>query len=666
VPAPTHFPIWRMHVRAARPFALATALAVSVALPLAAQTDSTLPPAPASQAPASTGVPTPGDASQIPSIPGYNHGNAPLPGATPTPVEGVPPVVATKQTREHPNLAYNPYAGVILNPIRDWMGSPYIPMDSWMYPALLRLYGLGYVDSAFLALRPWTRRSVLHMLELSEDSIRADDNNEALDILDKLEYALRDETSFDNMRTRGLVYGIDAGYVGARIVGGTVLRDSWHLGETFNNDYGRPYSNGFNTYDGVSAITEFGPFSLNVRGEFQHAPTYQGYSFALATQLSQVDQINYCNQNPEMNPNQFGGANCPQATIPQGLLPAQNNFRLLQASVGVHAVGHEISFGKSDAWLGPGLGGAMAWSNNAEDMYAFRINRVEPLYIPFVSRFIGTIRYDFFVGSLQGHTFPRHPYAHSETLALAPTKNFQLSFQRTIVWGGAGHQPVTLHTFLKGFFDSNDTSADEKYSRDDPGARFSTVTFSYRLPFLRKRVMLYTDSTTHDDIFPISAPRRAGWRPGIFISQMPFVPKLDLRVEATYTDYVTSKSNSGQGNYFETIQKQAYTNKGVLMGDWIGREAKGGQAWLTYHLSGNESITFQYLHKKNAKDFIQYGTTQNIFRVDVVKRLTRDMELSAWFQAERWKAPIWMTGQQGSTTGAFQVTWFPGLHTLGR
>src|SRR5208337_3458233 len=45
------------------------------------------------------------------------------------------------------------------------LGSPYIPVDSWVYPAMLRLYSLGYVDTVFIGLRPWTRASVMHMLE---------------------------------------------------------------------------------------------------------------------------------------------------------------------------------------------------------------------------------------------------------------------------------------------------------------------------------------------------------------------------------------------------------------------------------------------------------------------------------------------------------------------
>ncbi len=97
------------------------------------------------------------------------------------------------------------------------------------------------------------------------------------------------------------------------------------------------------------------------------------------------------------------------------------------------------------------------------------------------------------------------------------------------------------------------------------------------------------------------------------------------------------------------------------MGDWVGREAKGGQAWLTYHLSGDEWVQLEYLNKKTPKDFIPEGTTQNEFKVSVVKRIVPNVELNAWVQYERWKAPIYKTGLQTNTVGAFSVTWYPKL-----
>jgi hypothetical protein len=534
----------------------------------------------------------------------------------------------------------------------DFLGSTYIPVDSPIYPMALRLYSLGYLDKAFINMRPWTRRSLLHMLEQTSADVTADGDEQAQQIVAKLLDMLAAETPGKGL-SRGRIYGVESVYTRFMGISGTPLRDSYHLGQTIVNDYGRPYANGFNNITGFSSINEMGRFSLYVRGEYQHAPASAGYSLALANTLSCNDFI--C---------PFAPPNDPQATIPYGkTVAAQNPFRLQEATLSFHWWGHEISAGKSDAWMGPALGGGMAWSDNAEDIYSFRINRVDPVHIPFLSALIGPMRYDFFVGSLKGHTAPNSPWVHSEMFAFAPTKNFQFGFQRTVIWGGKDHEPITLHTFLKSFFDINDTTAAEKFSGNDPGARFGAFNFSYRLPFMRRYVTLYTDSIAHDDVTPISAPRRAAYRPGLFLSQFPHIPRLDLRVEAVSTDTSTLRSLSGLFNYFEGIQVQGYTNKGFIMGDWIGREAKGGQAWLTYHLSGDEWVQLEYLNKKTPKDFIAQGTTQNQFKVDVMKHLGHNITMDAWLQYERWKAPIYMTGPQNDTTVAAQFTWYPKLRT---
>ncbi len=103
------------------------------------------------------------------------------------------------------------------------------------------------------------------------------------------------------------------------------------------------------------------------------------------------------------------------------------------------------------------------------------------------------------------------------------------------------------------------------------------------------------------------------------------------------------------------------------MGDWIGREALGGQAWLTYHLSANEWVQFEYLKKRTHSDFIPGGVTQNQYKIDVVKRLGKDVELDAWVQLERWKAPIYIQKVNNDANFdnvvAFQLTWYPKLRT---
>jgi len=518
---------------------------------------------------------------------------------------------------------------------------------------MLRLYSLGYVDTIFVNMRPWTRLSVVHALETSRESI-LQGPDEAREILASLENEFSAEMPHEGMG-RGTLYGMQSAYTRMMGIAGTPLRDSFHLGQTIVNDYGRPYQEGFNNITGSSTLNEHGRFSLYLRGEYQHSPAAEGYNMQLANQLSVLDKVG-----PYVAPN------APQATIPGGQISAQNTFQLQEAVVSAHLWGHEISGGKSDAWLGPATGGSFAWSNNAENIYSFRVNRVEPLDVPLLSRVLGPVRYDFFVGSLKGHTAPNNPWVHAEMFAFRPTNNFEFGFERTIIWGGEGHQPVTLHTFFHGFFDTHDTEADgtSKWSRNDPGARFSDFNFSWRLPYLRHYLTFYADSFCHDDVTPISAPRRAAYRPGIYLSQFPGLRRLDLRVEGGLTDQPVTRSSQGQFTYWEMVQIQGYTNKGFIMGDWMGREAKGGQAWLTYHLSGNEWVQLQYLTKKTAKDFVAGGVTQNSFSISAVKRFNRDIEVQGSMQFERWKAPIYLPGQQSDTAIALQVTWFPKLKQL--
>ena len=55
----------------------------------------------------------------------------------------------------------------------------------------------------------------------------------------------------------------------------------------------------------------------------------------------------------------------------------------------------------------------------------------------------------------------------------------------------------------------------------------------------------------HDDVSPIDAPRRASWRPGLYLSHLPGIPKLDIRAEAAMTDPDVSSSQGGIFMYWE-------------------------------------------------------------------------------------------------------------------
>jgi capsule assembly protein Wzi len=512
-------------------------------------------------------------------------------------------------------------------------GLVYVPLDSWVYPAFERLFSMGYADSAYLGMRPWTRTSCLQILE---------------ETYPKLQDAPNDQEAWRIFQALAMEFGADAGqtnpqatlhdvYTRNMYIKGRPINDSFHFGQTLINDYGRPYQGGFNALDGFTAWAEGYHFSLDVRGEYEHAPGRAAYPESVQQLISDVDST---------------------PLLPPEPVPQTNIFRLINANFATSLANHEISVGRADDWWGPTQSGSMALSNNAVPFYALRINRVVPLRIPFVSDVLGPFRYEFLFGSLQGHRYPNAPWVHAQKFSFKPTRNLEFGFSRVVVFAGEGHVPLTFGSFWHSFTSFSNVSVAEKESRNDPGFRSSSFDFTWRLPFVENWLTLYTDSIVHDDVSPLAAPRRAAVNPGLYLSHFPKLPHFDLRAEAVSTDPVAS-SQGGQFIYYEYEYKDGYTNKGNLFGSWMGREGKGGQAWLTDWLSPKEYIQLGYRNAKVSKTFIPGGTTQNDINIRAVLRLKDDLELNAFGQAEFWKVPALAPGPRNDFTGSFQLTYFP-------
>jgi hypothetical protein len=68
-------------------------------------------------------------------------------------------------------------AGMMVDQHTSSVGSTYVPIDSWIYPALDRLQALGYIDFAYFGLRPWTRSSIVTMLNQTQRTIESAPND---------------------------------------------------------------------------------------------------------------------------------------------------------------------------------------------------------------------------------------------------------------------------------------------------------------------------------------------------------------------------------------------------------------------------------------------------------------------------------------------------------
>jgi hypothetical protein len=515
------------------------------------------------------------------------------------------------------------------------IGSSYVELDSWVYPALERLAALGYTRSEFLGMRPWTRAECAQLVDEGSDRIRvlATDSSE----VNRLHDALSQEFQADldaPVGGTGRTLHLESLYSSATVITGMPLNDSQHFGQTIINNLGRPYQRGFNSVEGFSGWGTAGRFTIYLRGENQHAASGPGYPGSVRNLIAGLDGT---------------------PVQPAAFVAAANQFRLLDTYIAANVAGWDLAFGKQSLWWGPAKGSALLFSDNAEPIYMFRASRIEPFTLPWIFHWLGPMKWDLFFGKLSGNVFPPRPLLHGEKISFRPTDNLELGFSRTVELGGRG-RALTLGHLASSYFSV--TSPANETPNTDPGKRMGGFDLSYRVPFVRNWLTVYIDSLADDDPSPLAAPRRAGINPGAYLARFPKIAKLDLRVEAVNTN-TRASGPGGHYIYFDSFYRQLYTNKNNLIGSWIGREGQGLQVSSTYWFSPRSTLQFGYRHAKVASDFIPHGETLNDGSVAANWWVRGDLSFSALVQYEKWFAPVLAPTPQSDWTSSIRISFEP-------
>jgi Capsule assembly protein Wzi/PAP2 superfamily len=514
------------------------------------------------------------------------------------------------------------------------LGSSFVPLDSWVYPALERLAALGYIKTQFVGLRPWTRAECLRQIEEAEYFAQdLPGESETAVTLKKL----REQFQEDGQRYQSI--SVESVFTGYTNISGTPLTDSYHFGETLWNNQGRPYDQGSNLYTGASISAVAGRFFMYARGEFEHAPGRPALTPAQETVIANMDQ------NPVQTP---------------APVSSTDRFYPLDMYAGVKLGEYAVTFGKQSLWLGPGESGPLMLSDNADPMYMLRLTRTTPLVLPGFLRHLGEIRGEFLVSKLSGHQFPARPFFNLQKVSFHPTQNLEIGFTRASLWAGVGH-PFTAHSLLRNFTSNGDSGA----GAADPGDRKAGFDFSYRLPGLRNWLSLYSDFYSDDDPSPLANPRRAAINPGLYLSHFPRFAKLDLRVEAVSTQMLTNVDQGGEFLYFNNDYHDSNLNKGFLFGNQTGRDGRTYQAWTTYHFSAATSLQFGYRDTKASKVFVPGGGTQSDASTRLQWQVRPSWSVDAFVQYERWFLPVLKPTAQTDVTGSLQLTYTPHLPGFG-
>ena len=392
----------------------------------------------------------------------------------------------------------------------------------------------------------------------------------------------------------------------------------------------------------MTAHGEAGPFSFYFQGEYQHAAAVPSYSGGVQQAIAQADQT---------------------APLANGTT-AFDRARILNGSVSLTFKDLQFSFGKQSEWLGVGESGPFLSSDNASSITMFKVATVAPYRIPLLSDLIGPAQSVFYVGQLSGQNFDFNepnllgpgfhpqPFVHGNKVSFKPTANLEFGLGLTAIFGGPG-LPFTFSEFFRSYYSHKASTL------LNPAKRFSEFDISYRVPGLRKWLTVYNDSLVGDEISPIGSTRPM-LNPGLYMPQVPKIPKLELRVEGA-KDPFTNEFAPGFV-YYDRRYRSGYTNDGNLIGSWVGRDGFGARAWATYWVSPTTELQAGYRYQEADRSFLQGGRLVDYsLRADT--RLKRELQVSAFVQYEQWMFPILASTRQANVTASLQLTLYPHLHT---
>jgi hypothetical protein len=435
-------------------------------------------------------------------------------------------------------------------------------------------------------------------------------------------------------------------------IAGPALADSFHFGQTWWNDFGRPLGRGSSAIAGFSFRAHDGRFFFYDRQELQHSPGVPAETPARNQLINTLDQIQ-----PDSDPH----------ILPVPGSAAFNRQGAIELYGGVAFAGNSLSIGKQELYWGPTAMGPLAFSSNAEPTYNLRFESTRPHPFPLVPS-LGTYRFDIVLGKLSGHNYPARPWYNGQKADFNFGDNLEISFTRWSIFWGVDH-PITFHSFRQNVFSFNSTGGgagggggSAGYGdRQDPGDRKSNFDFTYRLPFLRRAVTLYADAYSDDDPSPISAPRRAVWNPGIYFARLPFLPHMDLRVEAVSSEGL-AHDFGGQHFFINNQYLDGNTNKGFMLGNAVGRDGRAIEGITSYWLSARTRVQAGYRQNKGGTYFLPGGATITDGFVNGYFAINRHWEAEVFTQYERFLIPSYIPGSQHNTSGWLQLTWNPEFH----
>jgi len=416
-----------------------------------------------------------------------------------------------------------------------------IPLDSWVYPAIDKLAGLGLIDSSLFGSRPYSRFEAARLVREACDRIQQVSTPlpVALELLERLEKELHPqlnefgsvvagsyfkpvrELRFESIQQDGFPLSI----------AGT---DAWQFPLNYNN-FGIDYDDGSNS------------------------------QLTLETEL-RLGQSLLLNWRPYL------------------LVDKEDtHFRTQHATATLGLGPFNVSIGRESLWWGQGRHGSLVLTNNAKPLDMVRVTNPSPFLLPWVFEYLGPFRFDLFWSRLDDYVANTatgrgdDPYFAGLRLNFKPLPWFELGASRAVIFGGDDIN-VGRSDYLTILVGKN-------LDAEDTSNSVAAVDARLRLPFLWG-AELYGEMGGEDEAGAWIANR--AWLAGLYLPRLEPTGRLSLRLEHADLSHVDSNS---PGWYRHGTYKAGYTNENHILGHHVGGYARDSYGEVELRLPNDITLT---------------------------------------------------------------------------
>ena len=421
-----------------------------------------------------------------------------------------------------------------------------VPLDSWIYPAIDKLAGLGLIDSALQGSRPFSRLEAARLTrEAQAHAAAGAPLTVTNELLQRLNHELRREIEevggnpagsyLQPLRQLDFDYfyqdGIPSVIVGAGV---DARQDALNT-----NNFGTTYNQGSSAQLLIESEARLGNSLL----------------LSLRPQL-------LLREEEESDP----------------------RLRLREGKVALGLGPIEVSAGRQSLWWGQGQHGSLLLTNNAVPLDMVRITNPTPVVLPWVFGYLGPLRFDFFLSQLDDYVansatgHGNEPYFAGLRLNFKPLPYFEIGAARTTIFGGDGIDVSNgdYFTILSG----RNLSGEEETSN-----QVAAIDVRIKIPALAG-AELYGEYGGEDEAGNFIAHR--AWIAGLYLPRLEPSGRMALRLE--YAD-LTDESKLAPAWYRHGTFHSGYTWQGKVLGHHVGGAARDLFGELQLQLPGDVKLT---------------------------------------------------------------------------